>query len=61
MTDNKATARAREYNKSNMVRVFVMLNKKNDADIIEALEGVPSKNALIKELLRQHFKGANNG
>ena len=57
MTENKATIRAKEYNKAYMVRVFVLLNKKTDSDIIEALETVPSKNALIKKLLRKHFFG----
>lgn len=42
-----------KYNKKNTITVCIRLNKENDKDIIEALDGVGSKQGYIKGLIRQ--------
>lgn len=46
-----------KYNKSNTVGVMIRLNKKTDADILEALSDVENKTGLIKSLLRLNGYG----
>lgn len=41
-----------KYDKANTVQVNLKLNKKTDADIIEALSECDNKQGLIKRLLR---------
>lgn len=43
------------YDKANTLSITLKLNRKTDADLIEALEGVPNRHGLIKEALRAHF------
>lgn len=44
------------YDKQNTVSLHIKLNKKTDADLIQALETVESKQGLIKQLLREYFR-----
>lgn len=44
-----------EYEKENKKRIPFTLNKNTDSDIIEYLETVPNKAALLKELIREHM------
>lgn len=44
------------YDKQNTVSLHIKLNKKTDADLIQELETVESKQGLIKQLLREHFR-----
>ena len=46
----------REYNKENYTRVSVVLNKRQDSDIIAHLEDKPSKSDYIKRLIREDMK-----
>lgn len=39
-----------------MIKLQIRLNTETDNDIIEFLETVPSKQALIKELIRKEIK-----
>lgn len=45
-----------KYDKENTVQVKLKLNKKTDADILEKLESVDSKQGYIKELIRADLK-----
>lgn len=42
-----------KYDAQNTVRVVMKLNKKTDADILQKLEEVESKQGYIKELIRR--------
>lgn len=42
----------KQYDKANTVGLYIKLNKKTDADIIEALNECENKQGLIKRLLR---------
>lgn len=42
-----------KYDKENTKQISVRLNKKTDADILEHLETVESKQGYIKELIRR--------
>ncbi|WP_458397843.1 hypothetical protein [Anaerotignum sp.] len=44
---------AMKYNAKNVKQIKLNLNKKTDADIIEALEAVPNTQGYIKELIRR--------
>lgn len=44
------------WDKENTVVVTMKLNKKTDADILEKLESVDSKQGYIKELIRADLK-----
>ena len=50
MTDTER--KHREYDKANTKGLYIKLNKKTDADIIEALSECDNKQGLIKTLLR---------
>lgn len=52
-TSKKANAR---YDAKSTKHYGVKFNIKTDADIIEALEASPNKQALIKEALRAYLK-----
>ena len=45
-----------KYDKENTWQISVRLNKKTDADILEHLETVESKQGYIKELIRRDMK-----
>lgn len=54
---SKAQIKAQaKYDKANTVQLTLKLNKKTDADIIEALESVSNKQGFIKELIREDLK-----
>ncbi len=53
----KAQAR---YDAKTAYKVGLKLNRKTDADIIEALEAAPNKQALIKEALRVEIERSKN-
>lgn len=50
----------RKYEKENMKRVTFMFNLKNDADILNRLESVPSKAGYIKALIRADIARQQN-
>ena len=54
---SKAQVKAsNKYDKENTRQISVRLNKKTDADILEHLETVESKQGYIKELIRRDMK-----
>lgn len=53
---NNHAAAAHKYNKANTVQVPIRLNKNTDADILEHLDSVQSKQGYIKELIRRDMK-----
>ena len=44
-----------KYQKENITRVVLKLNKKTDADLLEWLDTLDNKQGTIKEILRQHI------
>lgn len=46
----------RKYNDANTVQFLMKLNRKTDADILEYLQGVPNKQGLVKELIRERIR-----
>ena len=46
-----------KYDKQNTVAVKLKLNKKTDADILEALEKSGNKQGYIKSLIRKEISG----
>ena len=56
MSNNRADYH-KAYDKANTVGVYIKLNKKTDADIIEALKDV-NKQGYIKALIRRDLKYA---
>ena len=55
----EAQKRADEkWKKNNSTRIMLRLYKNTDADLIEFLETVDNKQALIKRLLREEIKKA---
>ena len=57
MTTEAQKRASAKYDKANTTQVILKLNKKTDADIIEALKSVGSKQGYIKELIRENIKG----
>lgn len=49
--NNKSIA-SNKYNKENTTQILLRLNKHTDADIIDALDKVESKQGYIKDLIR---------
>lgn len=47
-----------KYDAENVVRTNIKLNKKTDADILEALEKSGNKNGFIKETIRFYLSHA---
>lgn len=43
----------KKYDEANTKQIKLKLNKRTDADILEALESVPNKQGYIKSLIRQ--------
>ena len=54
--DNKYKSQEK-YDKENTVSVKLKLNKKTDADILEALEKSGNKQGYIKSLIRKEISG----
>lgn len=54
MSNNRAEYH-KQYDKANTVGLYIKLNKKTDADIIEALKDV-NKQGYIKALIRRDLK-----
>ena len=52
MTTEAQKRASAKYNKENAVIVTLKLNKKYDADIIQKLDKVPSKQGYIKDCIR---------
>lgn len=53
----KSTIRAIEkYQKANIKRVVLKLNKKTDADIIEYLDQQKNVNGKLKDIIREKIK-----
>ena len=46
-----------QYQKDNIVRVVVKLNRKTDGDIIAELEKQSNRQGYIKQLIRDSIKG----
>lgn len=44
-----------KYQKENITRVVLKLNKKTDSDLLEWIESLDNKQGAIKEILRQHI------
>ena len=49
------------YQKANIVRVVVKLNRKTDADILRVLEAQPNRQGYIKKLIREAMCGDKIG
>ena len=49
-----------KYDKENTKQIALRLNKKTDADVLEMLEHVPSKQGYIKELIRRDIEERKN-
>ena len=45
-----------KYQKENITRVVLKLNKKTDADLLEWIETLDNKQGTIKEILRGHIR-----
>ena len=45
-----------KYIRKNVTRVSVVMSKKHDQDIIEALQNNPSKSSYLKQLIREDLK-----
>lgn len=50
--NDKVNKRDQAWKKEHMTRVYVRFHNINDADIIEKLNSVPSKNDYIRQLIR---------
>ena len=57
MSNNRAEYH-KNYDKVNTVGLYIKLNKKTDADIIEALNKCDNKQGFIKELIREDLAQA---
>ena len=60
MAKNKESERAIEHDKLHAKRVYIKLNKDNDADILDWLEQQPNKQGYIKQLIRKDMKKTRN-
>lgn len=45
-----------QYQKDNLVRVVVKLNRKTDADILDWLSREPNKQGYLKQLIREDIQ-----
>lgn len=55
-TKQETNKRIDEWQKKNVKRVVIKLNKRTDADIIGELEDKPSVQGYIKEAIRDYMK-----
>ena len=59
MATSEARKRAvKKYDAANTVQVTLKLNKRTDADVLERLASVPSKQGYIKSLIRADIASA---
>lgn len=56
MTSYAQKAASAKYDKENTIRLSLKLNKTTDADILEKLNQVKSKQGYIKELIRKDMR-----
>lgn len=49
-----------KYQKENIKRVVLKLNKKTDFDIIEWLDRLDNKQGTIKEIIREHINSPSD-
>lgn len=56
MTTAAQKAATAKYDKENTIRLNLKLNKTTDADILEKLSQVESKQGYIKELIRKDMR-----
>ena len=49
----------RKYEKNNVRRLTIKLNRNTDDDLIDYLEGIDNVQGFVKELIRQHIKSGN--
>lgn len=60
MTQTKSVIRAvAKYDKSNIKGLYIKLHKEKDADIIQKLDNVNSKQGYIKQLIREDMQMEN--
>lgn len=52
----KESIASMKYDSANTTRVYIKLNTKNDADIIEYLNNQSNKQGYIKELIRKDME-----
>lgn len=58
MATSEARKRAvKKYDAANTVQVTLKLNRRTDADVLERLASVPSKQGYIKSLIRADIAG----
>lgn len=50
---NRASERQQRYDKTNIIGIYLKLNKKTDADILEKLDKTDNKQGYIKALIRK--------
>lgn len=55
-TKQENNKRIDEWQKQNVRRIVIKLNKRTDADILAELEGKPSIQGYIKEAVRSYMK-----
>jgi len=50
------TRASAKYDAENVIRITIKLNKKTDADIIQALEGQENKTGFLKTMIRSGLR-----
>lgn len=55
-TETKKYASQEKYDKNNTTRVYLKLNNKTDADILDWLDSQNSKQGAIKDAIREQLK-----
>lgn len=60
MTTKSKYAPQERYQKENIQRVVIKLNKRTDADILEHLENIENRQGYIKELIRNNIKDSHS-
>ena len=51
---------AAKYQKENIKRVVLKLNKRTDADILVWLDGIDNKQGMIKGIIRKHINNPSD-
>lgn len=49
-----------KYQKENIKRVVLKLNKKTDADILAWLDSIDNKQGMIKDIIRKHINSPSD-
>lgn len=55
-TETKKYASQEKYDRNNTTRVYLKLNNKTDADILDWLDNQSSKQGAIKDAIREQLK-----